>query len=95
MLYRKPEEKVFQPLPFDLSKREFYPVYYRLMLRGDIGITEMFLSQEDKYTQEVVLAYAKGDFSEAEEHGIYLEEDVKKGKRSYSSELVEEYHLSE
>jgi hypothetical protein len=55
----------------------------------------MLLVSGDNYAKKVVLAYAKGDFSEAEKNDIYLApEEVERVKEFYSY-LVKEYHLTE
>ena len=92
--YRRDKEDVFQTFPFDTQKKEFYPAYYRLLLARDIDTTRMLLSVGDNYAKKVVLAFAKGDFSEAEEQGIFLSEAEIETEKSFYSELVEEYHLA-
>ncbi len=95
LFYRNSNENVFQPLPIDSSKKEFYPVYYRLLLKVDVDITDMLLSSGDKYAQDVVLAYAKGDFSEAEKNDIKIEEGEGEALTDYCLFLSDEYHLSD
>ena len=92
--YRRDKEDVFQTFPFDTQKKEFYPVYYQLLLERDIHVTDMLLASGDNYAKKVVLAYAEGDFSEAEKKNIYLApEEIERVKEFYSY-LVEDYHLT-
>jgi hypothetical protein len=54
----------------------------------------MLIASGDNYAKKVVLAYAEGDFSEAEKNDIYLApEEVERVKEFYTY-LVENYHLT-
>jgi hypothetical protein len=94
LFYRKSGERDFQLFPLDSSKKDFYHVYYKLLFTMNVDVVNMLLSSGDKYTQNVVLAYAQGDFSEAEKQGVSIEKGEEEALTDYCSYLVEEYSLT-
>lgn len=95
LIYRNSGEDNFRYLPLDPSEKELYPEYYQLMLRGNNDIIEMLLYSNDKYAQQIVLAYAQNDFSEADKHGIDITSDIAQYLQRICSVYVKEYNLSD